>query len=698
MGGIESLDPLVRAAAAHGAGRCEEARRHYDAVLANCPSQVNALHLLGLLKYQQGRYQEAIRFFDLVLFVTPDQAGALNSRGIAAAALNRHDEALRCCDRALAIAPNNVDAINNRGIALGALDRSRDALDSFDKALALMPGDPTAHYNRGKVLATLARPADALASYDRALALAPSLAEAHNNRGLVLAALNRPAEAVENYNRALAIVPRHADAHNNRAIALRLLFRPQEALESYDKALVIVPADAKVWYNRGHALRDLGRKTEAFASYRRALALSPEDATALNNHANALRALSRLDEALAIYDLALARAPDYADAIHNRANLLRELGRLEEAQDACRKAIALAPQRIEYHYSLAELMQLEPGDPILAALEGMADHIEGMSADEQCKLHFALGKAYADVGQRERSFDHLIAANALRRSQVPYDEGMVLDFARRVGAAFTPELMLAKRGLGDASVLPIFIAGMPRSGTTLVEHILASHPSVLGAGELPDFGQVVGNVSDAIGIPFPEMMAQIGGLELSRIGADYAARLQALAPRADRVVDKMMSNFHFIGLIHLVLPNARIIHMRRNPVDTCLSCFAKNFSAGQMFSFDLGELGRYYRSYLALMEHWRRLLPAGAMLEVRYEDVVADVDAEARRILDFCGLEWSNACLEFHRTERPVRTASAIQVRQPIYCTSVGRWRPSAALLRPLIEALGPALEELNHR
>jgi len=693
MSGVESLGPLARAAAAHRAGNFEEARHHYDTVVANVPDHVTALHLLGLLEHQQGRYQEAIRFFDLVLFIARDNAGALNSRGIALAALERHGEALWCYDQALTIAPDNVDATNNRGITLGTLGRQREALNSFDRALALTFDNPTTHYNRGKALSALEQHAEALASYDNVLTLSPAFAEALNNRGLVLCALDRQVEAVENYERALAIALGHADAHNNRGNALRTLFRPHQSLESYDAALIINPADGKVWHNRGHALRDLGRRADARHSYDRALILAPGDTVAIASYADALRALSHFDEALASCDQALVLSPDYADALHRRANLLREVGRLDEARDACQKTVALAPRRIEYHCTLAELTRVEPRDPILSALERLAEKIEEMSADEQCKLHFALGKAYDDVGQRERSFNHLIAGNALRRRQVPYDEDMVIGFSRRVSTAFTPELMLSRRGHGYSSDLPIFIVGMPRSGTTLVEQILASHPNVRGAGELPDLGQVVGDASDAISMPFPEIMGKIGDTELSQIGAGYVARLAALAPGADRVVDKMMSNFHFIGLIHLALPNARIIHMRRDPMDTCLSCFAKNFSAGQLFSFDLGELGRYYRSYQCLMEHWRRLLLCGAMLEVHYEDVVADVEGQTRRILDYCGLAWSAACLEFYRTAAPVRTASAIQVRQPIYRSSVGRWRPSATLLRTLTEALGGVVE-----
>jgi hypothetical protein len=243
--------------------------------------------------------------------------------------------------------------------------------------------------------------------------------------------------------------------------------------------------------------------------------------------------------------------------------------------------------------------------------------------------------------------------------------------------------MRERAGQGDPSPVPVFILGMPRSGTTLVEQMLASHPQVHGAGELSDFTAAVAGLDGPDGVP-----ADIGGAELRRIGARYVARVRPLAPGALRITDKMPANFRFAGLIHLALPNARIIHLRRDPVDTCLSCFSILFGGDQPHTYDLGELGRYYRAYQRLMEHWRAVLPLGVMLEVQYEALVGDFEPQARRIVAHCGLEWDDACLDFYKTQRPVHTASAVQVRRPVYQTSVGRWRPPEDLLRPLLDAL----------
>jgi tetratricopeptide (TPR) repeat protein len=545
--------------------------------------------------------------------------------------------------------PDHVRALFNLGLVRvrqGALD---DAVDLFGEALRRRPDFPEAENALGIALRLSRRHEEALAHYARALAIRPDYAEAENNIGLTLHALGRGTEALPHYQRAISLKPGYAEAENNFGAALR-------SLHCYD---------------------------EAVTHYRRAVADRPGSAAAHNNLGVALQLVGRHDEALAQAEQALALMPDFPEAHQGRGTVLRTLGRLDEARRELERAIALAPRKAEFYRSLAEAKRFTKGDPHCAMIEALARDMASLSEEERIHLHFALGKVCGDLGEHERAFSHLVEGNALKRRQTVYDEEMVLARLDSTRALFSAEVIGERTGQGDPSTLPVFILGMPRSGTTLVEQMLASHPEVYGAGELSDFERVVVGLGGPDGVP-----ADIGGEELRRIGAGYVARMAPLAPWARRITDKMPANFRYAGLIHLALPNARIVHMRRDPVDTCLSCFSILFGGDQPFAYDLGELGRYYRAYQRLMEHWRAVLPPGVMIEVEYETLVGDFEPEARRILAHCGLEWNEACLDFHQTERPVHTASSVQVRQPIYLSSVGRWRPEAEALRPLLDAL----------
>ncbi|MFI5020208.1 MAG: sulfotransferase [Alphaproteobacteria bacterium] len=525
----------------------------------------------------------------------------------------------------------------------------------------------------------------------KAIGRNPNSAEAHNNLGNVLSALGRGEAALVHFERAVALRPGVAGMRFNCGNALLALKRHREAAAQFEQALALKPGQADVNFKLGIALAALARRREAAAQFEQVLALEPGHAEAHNNLGNALAALDRPAEALAHYERALALKPDSAGAYANIGNLLMELGHLDEARQALEKAVALAPRRAMVYRHLARAKRFAAGDPALAAMEELAKDMAALGQEERIELHFALAKASADLEQHERSFRHLAQGNALKRQLVVYDEAHTLALFERIQAAFTPELMRDKAGLGDPSPLPLFVIGMPRSGTTLAEQILASHPKAFGAGELLLFRDAVprGRWPGGADTPYPEAAAAMTGEELSKLAARYLADTSALAPAAERIVDKQPMNFLFAGLIHLALPKARILHMRRDPVDTCFSCFSQLFAGEQSYAYDLGELGRYYRGYARLMAHWQAVLPPGVMLEVQYEELVGDFEGQARRIVAHAGLDWDDACLAFHETERRVRTASAVQVRQPIYRSAVGRARPYGELLRPLLEALG---------
>jgi tetratricopeptide (TPR) repeat protein len=646
--------------------------------------------------YQRGRLGEADDLARAILSVKADYFDALHLLAVISTQQRRFDEALASYDRALALRPDHADALCNRGATLHELQRFEEALASYDRALALRPDHAKALYNRGNALKRLKRFDEALASYDRALALQPDHAEALCNRGNTLHELKRFDEALASYDRALTLQPDHAKALYNRGNALRQLKRFDEALESYDRALAARPDDANTLNNRGNMLHELKRFDEALASYDRALALQPDHAEALNNRGDALHERGDLHGALTHYRRALSLKPELADLHNGVGNVLKELGQFQEAQSAYLEALRLDPNSTAAYFNLADAKTFKPGDAHLAAMEALAAKTEGLSTTDRMLLDFALGKAYADLNDYSRSFQHLRAGNAAKRASISYDETAILDLFDRIEAAFTPELIAAKSGGGDPSALPIFVFGMPRSGTTLVEQIIASHPAVHGAGELQLLSDVVRSVRgpDGKSLSYPEFVAALDAGALRQIGARYAAMLREHAanhgaPSAERITNKGLSNYRYAGLIHLALPNAKIIHTIRDPLDTCISCFSKLFTAEQNYTYDLGELGRYYRRYERLMSHWRRMLPLGRILDVRYEDVVADLEKQARRIIAYCGLPWDNRCLSFHETDRPVRTASATQVRRPIYKSAIGRWRVYENHIEPLLNGLG---------
>jgi tetratricopeptide (TPR) repeat protein len=675
--------------------RLDEALASYDRALALQPDHAGALFNRGIALHELKRFEEALASYDRALALQPDHAGALYNRGITLQGLKRFDEALASYDRALALQPDNTGALCNRGNALRQLKRLDEALASYERALALQPDHVMALYNRGNTLHALKRFGEALASYDRALALQPDYADALNNRGNALHELKRFDEALASYDRALAVRPDHAGALYNRGMTLHEIKRFAEALASYDRALALLPDNAEALCNRGNTLHELQRFDEALASYDRALALQPNNAGALYNRGNTLRERGDLHAALAHYRRALSLKPDLAEVYNNMGNVLKELGQFQGAQSAYLEALRLDPNSTTAYVNLAVAKTFKPGDAHLAAMEALAAKSEGLSKTDRMQLDFALGKAYADLNDHSRSFQHLLAGNAAKRASICYDETAALGRFDRIEAVFTPELIAAKSGGGNPSALPIFVLGMPRSGTTLVEQIIASHPLVHGAGELQAFNDVVLNVCgpDGSTIPYPEFMAGIDDAALKQIGARYVNRVRGSVDKdgarsKQYVTDKMPSNYYFAGLIHLALPNAKIIHTVRDALDTCVSCFSILFSVEQNHTYDLGELGRYYKRYERLMAHWRKVLPASHFLDVSYEAVVADLEIQARRIIAHCGLPWDDRCLAFHKTDRPVRTASATQVRQPIYKTAVGRWRTCEQYLGPLLSAL----------
>lgn len=712
---------FAAAAEHHRAARLADAEKLYRGVLDLDPAHADSLHLLGVIALQTLRFAEADSLIARAIALNGRNPGYHNNRGLALQSAGKLDAAMACYEEALALNPRYAEAHYNLGIARGAAGRLDEAVECYRRALALKPGYAQAHNNLGNAFKDLGRRDEAEASYRSALAAVPGYAEAHNNLGNILREGGRLAEAVESYRRALELNPRYPDAHHNlgrvlgdqgqldqaiesyrRALALRpeqaeahndlgmalrALRKPGEAVASYRRALELKPDHAEALSNLGVALQDLGQLEAAIESYRKAIALKPGFAPFHNNLGTALQDQGRLDAALASYETALALAPDDAEAETNLGTALVALGRIDEARHRFERAVRLAPRNPRHFRLLGQTRTFAAGDRELADLRALAQDADSLSEPRQVELHFALAKALDDAGARDEAFGHYLAGNALKRKDMAYDDRAVLEHHRRLTGTFSREAIAAAAGAGEPSPLPVFIMGMPRSGSTLIEQILASHPDFGAAGEVNDFETELARLYPA-GVPEKIPPAA----ELRELGRRYVARLKARAPEALRITDKMLANFQHAGLIHLALPKARLIHSRRDPLDTCLSCFCTLFDKDNLpFAYDLAELGRHYSAYQRLMAHWRAALPAGILLEVDYEELVADLEGQARRIVAHCGLPWNDSCLSFHKASRAVTTASAAQVRRPLYRSSVGRWRPDPELLRPLTDALDGA-------
>jgi tetratricopeptide (TPR) repeat protein len=638
----------------------------------------------------------------------------------------RPDAAERGARALLARHPDAGIAWKILGVA--QLRQGGEALQALQRAADLMPSDAEVHRNLGAYLHDRGAWEAAVASLGRAIALQPDDIEALVDCANALKALGRAAEALPLYQRALERDPRHAEAHNNLGNAYLQLGRFEDAARCYRAALALRPQDLQVLANLGAVLRDLGERSEARSVYARAVELAPASAELHCNLGSVLFELRRVDEAAASYQRALALQPRWVPAHLGLALVLRQQRQPSAAESSCRAALAIDPDNVEALASLGELLadrgQFAQAEPLFQraialnpafapAYASIAAHRRMTSTDSawhagaerlfggrmplthEISLHYALGKYFDDLGQYDAAFGHFRQANELSRRAGPkYDRARL---TRRVdeilgrftaGSVATPGAPGAASG---ASELPVLIFGMPRSGTSLAEQILASHPAVFGAGEVIYWNGAYDRFRRAEAAGQPGAAGKPAAALLDSLREEYLAHLGKLAGGATRVVDKMPGNFLYAGLIHAALPHARIIHMQRHPFDTCLSIYFQNFYNIGPYANDLDDLAHYYGQYLRITDHWRATLPAASLLEVPYESLVADPETWSRRMVDFIGLPWDARCLEFHQTDRVVITASKWQVRQKINTKSAGRWHHYAAFLGPLRRVLEQA-------
>ena len=498
--------------------------------------------------------------------------------------------------------------------------------------------------------------------------------------------------AVDIYTRVLAQAPGNAELHNNRGVLLQQLQRYEEALACYDRAIALKAGYANAHFNRGTVLKKMLRREESLASYDQALAFNPRLPEAHNNRGVVLQEMRRYAEALASYDQAIALQPSHAEAHNNRGLVLASLGDMAGAAKMFLQASALKPAFPDPWFNLANIRRFEAADQAeVKSIRALLDQ-PGLTTEGREQLCFSLGKIYDDCGNYEEAFAQFQQANQLRNAQVAYDAGLVERMTDRLIAVFNRDFLARPAEFASTSHSPIFVVGMPRSGTTLLASILSNHSAVATAGELATLADLAASLPALTASPesYPEAVKRLAAAAAQQVVTRYEARLRRdVAPSVPHVIDKNPLNFRQLGFIALLFPRARIIHCTRHPLATGLSNYFQRFPLYLDYSFDLRNIGHFHREYARLMDHWRRI-PIPNLIEVDYEDMVLHTERTARRLLDFLGLEWEERCLAPHTNTCAVETASHWQVRQPIYADSLEHWRHYEQYLEPL-KAMLPA-------
>jgi tetratricopeptide (TPR) repeat protein len=708
----------------HQAGDLGEAIRRYRRILRAAPFDADVWHLLGTAWQVSGNLAEATTCYQRALECRADSAEAHCNLGTIYKTQGRTADAVASYLEALRIKPSFAEAHNNLGLALTAQGKHGEAEASFHAAIQLLPAFAEAHYNLGNVLQLQGKLAESVACYRRSLSLKPNNPDALNNLGAALADLGELPQAETTLRWALAVQPRHAGAHNNLGNVLRDRGRLEEAIASYERSLQLEPNGAnaydnlgvilavqwkledavanfrealrfnpnfpEAWEHLGSALQLESKPAEAAACFQQALALRPDDCEVWAHLSTTLVQLNRREEATACLHEALRLRPHFPDAHCNFGVALEQIGDFPSAETSFREALHLDPSHARALSELALLLGGRLPEPDLATIQKLASD-QALNALDRSALHFGAVRVHDSRGEYTAAARHAEQANSLDRAArrqlgQAYDSAR---YARRIDltiTTYTPEFFTRVRGWGLDTELPIFVLGLPRSGTTLIEQILASHPDVYGGGEL-NIGQRAFDALASASEFDVSAPTWIDRETVRRIAGTCVDQLRSLDSRATRVVDKMPDNYRYLGLLAALVPRARFIHCRRDLRDTALSCWLTRFLQINWAS-DIGTIASHFREYRRLMEHWRAVLPV-SMLEVSYESLVSGLEEGARRLVAFCGLPWDPACLSFYETRRGVYTASLAQVRQPVYTHSVGRWKSYADTLAPLFNQLG---------
>jgi tetratricopeptide (TPR) repeat protein len=649
------------ALAALRTGRAESAERQLRAIKAAAPGDVNSLRLLGVALLLQGKTEPAIFALERAVVTAPDFAHARTDLA----------RAYRAC---------------------GRLDAARQELQ---RVLKQAPALEAAWLAYGDVLVDLKKFADAKFAFEQARLLDPHLKRIEKATAAFVAGDRQSAESI--FRDILKSDASHVAALCGLA-ALALgggKTRDSEHLLRHAlKQTAHLPLARR---GLGHTLLAAGQLPEAEAIFRDLLQMEAENPQNWVALGSVYARLLRQKDALTAFEEAARLNPTQVRLRLSIGHIHKTLGQRVECEQAYHECLRMEPGCGEAYWSLADLKTYVFPDDEVASMQALVARA-AVDESNQAQLHFALGRALEQRSEYESAFAQYALGNALRRGASPFDIVKFEAKSRRVAACFDAVFFRERLGAGCADAAPIFIVGLPRSGSTLVEQILASHSQVEGTMELPNIVTMVREFDhlDTHGDSYPESVRAVAPQNLAALGQRYLDETRPIRTGRPRFIDKMPNNFSHVGLIHAILPQATVIDVRRHPMDSCFSAFKQHFAEGQSFSYDLDDLGRYYRCYLALMDHWDQVLP-GKVLHLQYEELIREPDTVIRRLLAHCGLAFESACLNFHETQRPVRTASSEQVRQPLYASGVGYWKHFSKDLKPLKRSLGDCLERFAH-
>lgn len=557
------------------------------------------------------------------------------------------------------------------------------AIERYKQFLGIVPQHAQSHFHIAVALEEMGRTEAAIEHYKKSIAHNADNAEAHSRLADACYELQRWEEAIASYQQVLALQGEDVGAMIKLGSAFNSLQLFAEAIVLYERILTITPDNALVYKHLGASLQRMGRIRKAVTCFEQALRLRPDYVGARIDLARALRTLGEAEKALTPLDEAIDLEPENEEAHMQLAATLRQLGQTQRAIECLEGYVAIRPACGEAYHRISVI---SPDRELIAVIEKLLGD-PGLLESDAIYCHFALGNLFDASKAFDRAFSHFLRANEMQRATFTYDADESRQTVTRLTNVYSNEYFSGKPEFGSASQLPVFIVGMPRSGTTLIEQILSSHPLIHGAGEIESLPAINRSIVQHLeyASPTPECMSLVDGQMIREYSERYLQDLAIHSPTATRITDKFPQNFFSIGLIKTLFPDARIVHCRRDPIDNCMSLFFhyfKNFKA----TFDLAELAQYYLQYQRLMSYWQDLFP-GQILTVQYEELVVNQEGISKEMIDYLGVEWDEKCLDFHNNERNVLTPSNLQVKQPMYATSVGRWKNYERQLQPLVEA-----------